>query len=192
MLEKIDNDPNLMHNIMFTYEATFHINGCINRHNSRIWDSEKPHVTHEFVCDLPKLNVWCRLMHDHIFGPFVFAENTINGRMFLDMLELFLFPQVDDLPNAGDIYLQLDTVPPHYSDLIRVALDEKFPNQWIGRSGPILWPPRSPDLTVLDFFFWGFVKNIVYVEKIRDLQHLKDRICAAIETVMPEMLSHVW
>jgi hypothetical protein len=26
---------------------------------------------------------------------------------------------------------------PHYSDLVREALDEKFPNTWIGWSGPI-------------------------------------------------------
>ena len=24
------------------------------------------------------------------------------------------------------------------------------------------WPPRSPDLTVCDFFLWGFVKDNVY------------------------------
>jgi hypothetical protein len=91
-----------------------------------------------------------------------------------------LFPQIDDLPNAGDIYLQLDRAPPHYSNLVRVALDDKFPDNWIGRNGPILWPPRSQDLTVLDFFFRGYIKNILYAEKIRDLQHLKDRMCAAI------------
>jgi hypothetical protein len=73
-----------------------------------------------------------------------------------------------------------------------VALDEIFPNKWIGRSGPIPSPPRSPNLTVRDFFFWGNIKNIVYAEKIRDLQHLKDRICAAIEKVTPKMLSRVW
>jgi hypothetical protein len=32
------------------------------------------------------------------------------------------------------------------------ALNEKFPNVWIGRGGPIHWPPRSPDLTPMDFF----------------------------------------
>jgi hypothetical protein len=71
-------------------------------------------------------------------------------------------------------------------------LVEKFPNKWIGRNGPMPWPPRSPDLTVLDLFFWGYIKDMVCAEKIRDLQHLNDRICAAIETVMPEMLSCVW
>ena len=71
--------------------------------------------------------------HDHMFGPFVFAEKkTINGRVFLDTLELFLFPPVDDLPNAGDICLQMDGVPSHYNDLLRVSLDEEFPSKWIG------------------------------------------------------------
>ncbi|GFG40362.1 hypothetical protein Cfor_00559 [Coptotermes formosanus] len=67
-------------------------------------------------------------MHNRIFGPFVFAENPINGTLFWGMLELFLFPHVDNLPSAGDIYLQLDGVPPRYSDLVSAALDEKFPN----------------------------------------------------------------
>lgn len=48
------------------------------------------------------------------------------------MLKLFLFPQLDDLPNAGNIYLQMAGASPHYSDLVREALDEKFPNTWIG------------------------------------------------------------
>jgi hypothetical protein len=40
-------------------------------------------------------------------------------------------------------------------------------------------------------FFWGYIKNIVCAGIIRDLQCLKDRICAAIETATPEMLSCV-
>jgi hypothetical protein len=63
------------------------------------------------------------------------------------------------------------------------ALNEKFPNAWIGRGGPIFWPPRSPDLTPTELFLWGYVKNIVYGENIRDLMHLRDRITAAIATV---------
>jgi len=55
MLEKID-EPNFMHNIMFTYEAKIQINGCINRHNCWIWGSKEPHVTYKFVHDSPKLN----------------------------------------------------------------------------------------------------------------------------------------
>jgi hypothetical protein len=105
--------------------------------------------------------------------------------IFLDMHELFLFPQVDDLPSAS--CLQLDGVPPRYRDLVRVALGEKFPNKWM-----YTLPPQKPGFNCFLFFPLGYIKNIVYAKKIRDLQHRKDRICAAIERVRPDMLSCVW
>lgn len=37
---------------------------------------------------------------------------------------------------------------------------QEYPICWIGRGGPVLWPPRSPDLTHLDFFLWGYLKNL--------------------------------
>jgi hypothetical protein len=46
--------------------------------------------------------------------------------------------------------------------LARAVVDEKYPNRWIGRGGLVAWLPRSPDLTPMDFFTWGTVKDIVY------------------------------
>ena len=37
--------------------------------------------------------------------------------------------------------------PAHFSIAARQVLNGKFPNRWIGRGGPVPWPPRSPDLT---------------------------------------------
>jgi hypothetical protein len=61
-----------------------------------------------------------------------------------------------------------------------------------GRSGPVAWPSRSPDLTPLDFLLCGYVKNIVYQDKINDLQHLKALIRDAVATVTPDMLQETW
>ncbi|KAJ8888027.1 hypothetical protein PR048_007512 [Dryococelus australis] len=44
---------------------------------------------------------------------------------------------------------------------------------------------RRFDLTPLDFFFWGYVENIVYAVRTRDLEHLHQRITAEIETITP-------
>ncbi|GBM37564.1 hypothetical protein AVEN_227963-1 [Araneus ventricosus] len=66
--------------------------------------------------------------------------------------------------------------------------DEKFPRCWIGRGDPIPWSPRSPDVAPLDFFSWGYVKNIVYQSPIRDTDELKSRITAATQTVDSAML----
>ncbi|KAJ4435189.1 hypothetical protein ANN_23765 [Periplaneta americana] len=58
--------------------------------------------------------------------------------------------------------------------------------------GPTAWPPRSPDLTPLDFFFWGYIKDIVYKTVVADLDDLHRRIVAACATVTPEMLRNTW
>jgi len=81
--------------VFFTDEATFHINGSVNRYNCRIWGSQQPNEIHEYVRDSPKLNVWCGLFHDQVIGPFFFVEKTITGLVYLDMLELFVLPQTD-------------------------------------------------------------------------------------------------
>jgi hypothetical protein len=56
----------------------------------------------------------------------------------------------------------------------------------------IPWPPRSPDITPLDFFLWGYVKDIVYKTPVTSLDEVKLRIVAAIETVTPQMLEITW
>jgi hypothetical protein len=48
-------------------------------------------------------------------------------------------------------------------------------------------PPRSPDLTPLDFYFRGFVKQIVYSVCI---QHLKQPIREAAASVTVDPSDH--
>jgi hypothetical protein len=68
------------------------------------------------------------------------------------------------------------------------VLNERFPDARIGRGGPIPWPPRSPDLSSIDYFLWWYIKNIVYAEKIRNIQQLQDRITPASEIVTRAMI----
>lgn len=50
-------------------------------------------------------------------------------------------------------------------------MNECYP-QWIGRGGTVAWPPRSPDLTLLDFFLWGHMKQRVYFEPVSTREKL--------------------
>ena len=67
-------------------------------------------------------------------------------------------------------------------------MDETFPGRWVGRGGPTAWPPRSPDLTPLEFFAMGFIKDVVYRRKVRDLADLRQHIIEAVELITPQML----
>ena len=48
------------------------------------------------------------------------------------------------------------------------------------------------DLSPVDFFLWGYIKNIVYAEKIRNIQYLQERITSVIETVTRDMIQKMW
>jgi hypothetical protein len=59
--------------------------------------------------------------------------------------------------------------------------------------GSTFWPPRSPDLTPIDFFLWGFVKDEVYVLPMpMTLNNLKDQIRTAIAKIDQPLLQNVW
>ncbi|GFW75011.1 uncharacterized protein TNCV_2678791 [Trichonephila clavipes] len=53
------------------------------------------------------------------------------------------------------------------------------------------WPPRSCDLTPLDYFLWGYVKSLVYADKPQTLDHLEDTIRRVIADIRPQMLEKV-
>jgi len=71
-------------------------------------------------------------------------------------------------------------------------LDATFPNRWIGRDGLTPWPPRSPDITPLDFFLWRYVKDKVFSTPGPDITKLKARITDAFATITEDVLENTW
>ena len=53
----------------------------------------------------------------------------------------------------------------------------------ISRFGDIVWPARSPDLTVPDFFLWGFLKDRVFQWRIMTIQELKQAIADEVAAI---------
>jgi hypothetical protein len=86
----------------------------------------------------------------------------------LDFLQNGLPEQLDDVPLATQIamYFQCDGAPFHNTWLMLQHLNDTFPNRWIGHGSTITWPPRSPDLSPLDFCLWGWMKSEVYRRKV--------------------------
>lgn len=67
-----------------------------------------------------------------------------------------LWDAIESLPLnvRQDMYFQLDGASIYNSRIVRQWLNQKFPMRWIGRNSPFEpWPPRSPDITPLDFYF---------------------------------------
>lgn len=192
-----ETDAANLEDMWFSDEALFHLSGRVNRHKTRFWGKEIPVEIREHQSDSPNLVVWCAMSIVGLIGPCFFkkengdAEN-VNGANYLHMLQNFFLPKLSQVAvNRDEVIFQQDGAPAHYSRDVRTFLDEKFPDRWIGRRGPIEWAPRSPDLTPCDFFLWGYIKSRVYATKPADLSILENRIRDECGSITPDMLSNV-
>ena len=69
-----------------------------------------------------------------------------------------------------------DGAPPHRRRIVTDRLTELFGDRVITLNRAVEWPPRSPDLTPLDFFLWGYLKSKVYQTPPENLDELELRI----------------
>ncbi|GFX86737.1 DUF4817 domain-containing protein [Trichonephila clavipes] len=108
--------------------------GKVNRHNLRFWGTENVYVTLEHQRDSPKMNVFCALSNSCVFGPFFFAENSINGDIYQDMLSEWLLPQLEE--SIPDFILQQNSALQHWNKNVLEFLNEHLLHRWIGHAGP--------------------------------------------------------
>jgi hypothetical protein len=67
-----------------------------------------------------------------------------------------------------------DGAPTHFGRVVRDHLNERFHEPW---------PPRSPDLTPLDFYLWGHLKTVVYATPVNDAENLLQRVQNACHVI---------
>ncbi|GFW27099.1 DUF4817 domain-containing protein [Trichonephila clavipes] len=90
-----------------------------------------------------------------------------------------------------ELWFQQDGATCHTARTTINLLKDTFGDHLISRFGPVNWPPRSCDLTPLDYFLWGYVKSLVYADKPQTLDPLEDNIRRVIADIRPQMLEKV-
>lgn len=191
-LGQINRQQNFPAFVLWSDEANFTRGGLSNIHNDHVWSRHNPHAStvsrfqHRW-----SVNVWAGIVGETLLGP-VFLPNRLNSENYLDFLRGQLEEYLDELPVVVYVNLvfQHDGAPAHYGREVREYLNNKY-RVWIGRGGSVAWPPRSPDLTPLDFFLWGYIKGRVYSSACDTAEEMRDRIVSAFATVTPEMLKNV-
>lgn len=193
VLNRTQEQPDFFDYVLFSDEATFHNNGNVNRHNLHYYATENPHFR-RYVDNQHRwsLNVWGGIVGTHLVGPHFF-DGRINAEIYLDFLRHILPNLLEDIPLATlrRLWLQQDGAPAHYGLISRQYVEQEFQGRWIGRGGPISWPPRSPDLTKLDFFLWGYIKGKVYETAVTTRENMMVRIREAFQEISRETLQNV-
>ncbi|KAJ8952752.1 hypothetical protein NQ318_008067 [Aromia moschata] len=104
MMARIVDDLNFPSNIAYSDEATFQLDGTLDRHICRYWADENPHWMRENKSQYPqKLNVWAGILNNRIIGPFMTYGFIRTG------------------------------AAAHYGRDVRASLDEVFVDRWIRR-----------------------------------------------------------
>lgn len=193
MIDLMDDDKVLV----MSDEAHFHLDGFVNKQNFRYWSETNPQELHERPLHSAKVTVWCGVTKNYIIGPYFFEENgrtvTVNQNRYLRMLDTFFVPELRRKRIAlKDILFQQDGATAHTANDVMHYLRRKFRGRVISRFGDIAWPARSPDLSVCDFFLWGYLKSKVYVNKPRTLEDLKEAITQEVASITAEMLEKVF
>lgn len=193
MMARCDNANRFLFWTCFSDEATFQLSGQVNRHNMRYWATDNPYWMRKIHTQYPqKLNVWAGILCNKIVGPF-FIDGNLNAQKYLDLLNNSIIPAIRNIVQGAfdNVWFQQDGAQPHYALIVRDFLNNIFPEKWIGRRGAVEWPPRSPDLTPLDFFYWGYLKGKVYETKPTDIDDLRERICNVSSEISANMLQNV-
>ncbi|GFT92882.1 uncharacterized protein TNCV_740421 [Trichonephila clavipes] len=124
--------------------------------------------------------------------PSLRGRNAVDGTLFSTQhTNKNGTVETDIHSNGTELWFQQDGATCHTARATIDLLKDTFGDHLISRFGPVNWPPRSCDLTPLDYFLWGYVKSLVYADKPQTLDHLEDNIRRVIADIRPQMLEKV-
>lgn len=140
--------------VIWSDEKWFVLNQSPNRQNERYWAPQNPNV--EVSCRIQgdqKVMCWAGLVNGKVIIHWIEGGRAVNGPSYVEMLKHVVLPLIQ--ANNQRFWFQQDGATAHTAKSTRKWLAENFGDRIISRFTPHPWPARSPDLSPLDFWFWG-------------------------------------
>ena len=104
---------------------------------------------------------------------------AVNGDRYRTMLTEFLCTKIED-EDIGKIWFQPDGATCHTAEVTLDVLRPVCKDRIISRRADVVWQPRSCDLTPLDYYIWGALKDKCYADKSDTIDVLRGIIREAI------------
>ncbi|GFX24550.1 DUF4817 domain-containing protein [Trichonephila clavipes] len=170
---KIEQDPTWVVNILWTDEAHFSLHSDVNNINCHIWATSIPRpFFSETQCPV---NGW--------------ITETVNAQRYLTILRETVVPCLIQRGQISNVKFMQDGTISHTANPVNSFLIQTFGEDIIvSRHCRYPWPPRSPDLTLADFWLWGYLKSRVYLTGPSSLSELKDAIRREVSSIHPDIL----
>ena len=106
------------------------------------------------------------------------------------MLNKFLFTKIEE-EDIGNIWFQQDGATCHKTEATIDVLRPVIQDRIISRRADVVWPLRCCDLTPLDYYLWGAVKDKCYAYKPETIDALKYNIREDIGEIQLHTIDNV-
>ena len=138
------------------YVCYFNLGGYLNKQNCRICGTENPQAYIEKPMHPKRVTIWFGPKSRGIIGQFFFENEkgeavTVNGDRYRGKLNEFLFTKIEE-EYIGKIWFQQDVAKCHTAETTLDVFRPVFEDRIISRRADVVWPPRSCDLTPLNYY----------------------------------------
>ena len=181
----------------FSDESIFTVEGLYNAHNDVFYSRERKKEDvdesriHHGKSQFPKsVMVSAGISNLGKTSLYLIEQGVrVDSQYYCDGLLSQLIPEMSRL-SGGNFIFQQDGARSHTSKHTMAYLDNNLPDE-ADVLLPEDWPPHSPDLNPLDYCIWSSLARKVFKVKIRDVDHLCDRLGEAWEQIGQEEIDRV-
>lgn len=193
--------------LIFSDEMMIGVNKHFNRQNDGVWavkgkqDRMGQLTTRKAFDSL--VHMWVGLNWVvSIIGPFFVDEidvegltdkekgkgpNSMTGAKYKRMLERDVMPFIFEKAGMDRVksrfWFQQDGASSHTSDLPRDYLASIFGSRIISGKTQNIWPPRSPDLSPLDYSFWALLRKEISSRNPKNAREVKQAAVDAVQSL---------
>ena len=129
---------------------------------------------------------WVGVVGDKVLPVHWFEEKKgVNGEAYLELLNKTVWPTVKPRATRNRLYFMQDGASLHTTNQFMQFLEEKLQGRVISRKAEFEWPARSPDLHLLDYWFWGHCEAKV-LSQPTSLDDLKEVVETFAENVLAD------
>ena len=165
--------------IIFSAETHFDLGRYVSKQNCSIWGTENPHARVLWKADAPKAShCLCRERP-------LQSMTIVNGPCWTKFCPQKMKRRI--FSTFGFNRTALRATKPKLHSMFCAVFEDRIISRW----SDVVWPPRSCDLTPLEYYLWGAVKDECYADKPETIDAFKDNIREVITEIQLHRIDNV-
>ena len=196
LVKKFSENPRMIEKCVWQDEKDFPLDVPVNTQNDRVYYKGKKSDVPSKNLDKAtkrmsrKVMVSAGLCYHGATKPFFVNDKglKVNAVNYHKHLKKQLIPDIEKVTKRRDWIFMQDGASSHTSNLVQNYLSDTMKKRFVRKTE---WPPSSPDVNPLDYFFWDFVKTKVYAGRRGEPFANERELQAKIRSVWTDCASDV-